>query len=79
MTQTLHKAIADLLSRIQKTDSTLGKLEADAQAIEDRYNPTTLARQRYDNWRATDEGKTWKQEQLFFLPLTPSISTTFIH
>jgi 5-methylcytosine-specific restriction endonuclease McrA len=63
MTYLLHQAIADLLDHIQKTDSTLGKLEADAQSIEDRYDPTTLARQQYDNWRATDEGKTWKQEQ----------------
>jgi 5-methylcytosine-specific restriction endonuclease McrA len=63
MTQTLHQAIADLLGSIQKTDSTLGKLNAEAQVIEDKYDPVTVARSQYNNWQNSDEGKTYRQEQ----------------
>jgi 5-methylcytosine-specific restriction endonuclease McrA len=78
MTQALHQTIADLLGAIQKTDSTLGKLSVEAQVIEDKYDPTTLARSQYNNWRNSHEGKTWRQEQFKAIGgVCPECSKTF--
>jgi 5-methylcytosine-specific restriction endonuclease McrA len=63
MTQDLHQAIANLLTATQKTDATLQALKAEAEAIQDKYDPVTLGRQQFNNWRASDEGKNWKQQQ----------------
>lgn len=63
MNQDLHQAIADLLDATQKTDLTMKQLSARVKSIEKKYDPVALARQRFNNWRSSNEGKVWKQSQ----------------
>jgi 5-methylcytosine-specific restriction endonuclease McrA len=63
MSQDLHQAIADLLDATKKTDLTMKQLSTEVKSIEQKYDPVTLARQRFNNWRSSDEGKKWKQNQ----------------
>jgi 5-methylcytosine-specific restriction endonuclease McrA len=63
MTKDLHQAIAQVLNAIQKTDSTLKDLKVKSDAIKVKYDPVSLGRNQFNNWRSSDEGKTWKQQQ----------------
>lgn len=63
MTQELHQAIASLLNSIQKTDVQADLLKVEYEAIKAKYDPVKLARQRFNNWRSSDEGKQWKLRQ----------------
>jgi 5-methylcytosine-specific restriction endonuclease McrA len=63
MNQNLYQVIADLLAAAQKTDLTMKQLSAKAKSIEQKYDSVTLARQKFNNWRSSNEGKIWKQNQ----------------
>jgi 5-methylcytosine-specific restriction endonuclease McrA len=63
MTQELHQAIASLLTATQKIDSVLNAFKAEAQTIQDKYDPVTLARRQFNNWRSSADGQEWKRQQ----------------
>ena len=63
MTQELPHIIASLLSSTQKTDFQAIALKVKFEAIKAKYEPVKLARQGFNNWRSSDEGKQWKSRQ----------------
>lgn len=78
MNQDLHQAIANLLEATQKTDLTMKQLSAEAKSIDQKYDPVTLARKQFNNWRSSVEGKTWKQRQFEIIGgKCPNCPTTF--
>ncbi|WP_413162034.1 HNH endonuclease [Capilliphycus salinus ALCB114379] len=57
---TLHQLIANLLSAMKRTDTSLSALKADVPEIEAKYDPVKLARSRFNSWRDSNDGKTFK-------------------
>jgi 5-methylcytosine-specific restriction endonuclease McrA len=63
MTQELPQVIASLLNSTQKTDFQANALKVKFEAIKAKYDPVKLARQEFNNWRSSNEGKQWKSRQ----------------
>ncbi|MEA5539475.1 HNH endonuclease signature motif containing protein [Limnoraphis robusta Tam1] len=58
---TLHQLIANLLSAMKRTDTSLLALKADVPEIEAKYDAVKLARSEFNSWRDSDDGKTFKK------------------